>query len=552
MKMKILKNNNDVLQNTTTEKQRFLSINGGTLIGPLILQGNPNLPLEAATRQYVDTLIALRAPLAHTHTLSNITDYPPHVTPALLNNLVGTTGNIQTQINNRLPLSGGKLTGTLTLSANPVTNLEAATKQYVDSLIPGEGSSIPTGVIVAYGSSVTPAGFLRCNGAAVDRTTFANLFTVIGTEYSTPLFIGHGKPWIHQYNINNRANSIISGWSVKGTLTSIRGRAKAFIINDRIYLIGGNNGATILSSIERINLDSVGEIINTSLYSVSLPVALTDFELIQINNFIYIFGGRTTGNTAVSTIYRATVDADGELSTFTLIGNLPTVLAAFSACVIGNRLYIIGGNTGSTTISVTRWTSIFSDGSLSLSWTTGPSLPATREAFAIFIFDNVLIVAGGNSGTTAQNTVNYSNVNLDNSINSFVARTPNIPASNRWSGYLTTKNNVYIIGGNTTADLNTVITGIFNSSTQTVTWSTSNAQTLSNLPVATSEASIVVGNNYVYCIGGRVSSNILAAIFRGGSNNYSRYTTEILSTQFRLPNIVSNSGNDPVWYYIKT
>ena len=100
MKMKILKNNNDVLQNTTTEEQRFLSINGGTLIGPLILQGNPNLPLEAATRQYVDTLIALRAPLAHTHTLSNITDYPPHVTPALLNNLVGTTGNILLHLNN--------------------------------------------------------------------------------------------------------------------------------------------------------------------------------------------------------------------------------------------------------------------------------------------------------------------------------------------------------------------------------------------------------------------------------------------------------------------
>jgi len=33
----------------------------------------------------------------------------------------------------RLPLSGGTLTGALTLSGPPTTNLHAASKQYVDS-----------------------------------------------------------------------------------------------------------------------------------------------------------------------------------------------------------------------------------------------------------------------------------------------------------------------------------------------------------------------------------------------------------------------------------
>ncbi len=42
---------------------------------------------------------------------------------------------------------------------------------------------IPSGVVMAYLSEITPTGWLQCNGAAVSRTTYANLFAVIGTRY---------------------------------------------------------------------------------------------------------------------------------------------------------------------------------------------------------------------------------------------------------------------------------------------------------------------------------------------------------------------------------
>lgn len=41
----------------------------------------------------------------------------------------------------------------------------------------------PTGVIVAYGGTAAPAGWLLCNGAAVSRTTYADLYNVISTRY---------------------------------------------------------------------------------------------------------------------------------------------------------------------------------------------------------------------------------------------------------------------------------------------------------------------------------------------------------------------------------
>lgn len=55
------------------------------------------------------------------------------VTSTQLGYLSGVTSAIQTQLNNKLSLSGGTLTGPLTLSGNPTSNLHAATKQYVDN-----------------------------------------------------------------------------------------------------------------------------------------------------------------------------------------------------------------------------------------------------------------------------------------------------------------------------------------------------------------------------------------------------------------------------------
>jgi len=42
---------------------------------------------------------------------------------------------------------------------------------------------IPTATIVPWSDSSIPSGFLECNGAAVSRSTYANLFAIIGTTY---------------------------------------------------------------------------------------------------------------------------------------------------------------------------------------------------------------------------------------------------------------------------------------------------------------------------------------------------------------------------------
>lgn len=62
----------------------------------------------------------------------------------------------------------------------PSLSTEAATKSYVDAQVAG---GIPTGMIMPFAGPTAPGGYLLCNGAAVSRTLYPDLFTLIGTTY---------------------------------------------------------------------------------------------------------------------------------------------------------------------------------------------------------------------------------------------------------------------------------------------------------------------------------------------------------------------------------
>lgn len=77
--------------------------------------------------------------------------------------------------------------------------------------------SVPTGSILPYGGSTAPTGWFLCNGGAISRTTYADLFSVIGTSYGA----GDGST---TFNLPNLINvKLLKGASVpvKGTGLSL-------------------------------------------------------------------------------------------------------------------------------------------------------------------------------------------------------------------------------------------------------------------------------------------------------------------------------------------
>lgn len=49
----------------------------------------------------------------------------------------------------------------------------------------GGGALVPIGTILEFAGSTAPANYLMCNGQAVSRTEYAELFLVIGTTYGS-------------------------------------------------------------------------------------------------------------------------------------------------------------------------------------------------------------------------------------------------------------------------------------------------------------------------------------------------------------------------------
>lgn len=64
---------------------------------------------------------------------------------------------------------------------------------------------IPAGLMAPHGSDVVPAGWLECDGSAISRTTYANLFTAIGTKWGA----GNGTT---TFNLPETRGEFIRGW----------------------------------------------------------------------------------------------------------------------------------------------------------------------------------------------------------------------------------------------------------------------------------------------------------------------------------------------------
>ena len=62
----------------------------------------------------------------------------------------------------------------------------------------------PPGVMKQFAGATAPSGWLLCNGAAVSRTTYANLFSAIGTAFGT----GDG---VTTFNVPNAQNRVLVG-----------------------------------------------------------------------------------------------------------------------------------------------------------------------------------------------------------------------------------------------------------------------------------------------------------------------------------------------------
>jgi microcystin-dependent protein len=146
----------------------------------------------------------------------------PAGNPVVAGTLIETTwanptmSDIAAALTGSLPRDGSApMTADLILANNhPSTPLSAASKAYVESFMV-YATGLPVSAITAFAGNTPPPGFLECNGQAVSRTTYSELWGSIGTIYGS----GDG---VSTFNVPDLRDQFIRGKSAARAVGSLQ------------------------------------------------------------------------------------------------------------------------------------------------------------------------------------------------------------------------------------------------------------------------------------------------------------------------------------------
>jgi len=162
-----------------------------------------NLGLTATAAE-LNILDGVTATAAELNKLAGAT-----ATTAQLNFVTGVTSAIQTQLNAKAPLASPALTGNPTAPTQTAGNnsTRVATTAYTDAAVAAipAADPFPAGAVAQFAMNTAPSGWLKANGALVSRTTYATLFTAIGTTFG----VGDGST---TFGLPDLRGEFVRGW----------------------------------------------------------------------------------------------------------------------------------------------------------------------------------------------------------------------------------------------------------------------------------------------------------------------------------------------------
>ena len=418
-----------------------------------------------------------------------------------------------------------------------------------DSIVTLLGSSgTSVGEVIERPTATTPTGYLRANGGEVSKTTYSALYAVIGDSYNITMRPGSGKPWVQQHAFNTQQSTDITGWTTGTSLPGVLGNSQAIVTSSRVYLLGGVNSVGYASVVYTAAINSDGTL-GTWTKGTSLPGALSRSQAIVTSSRVYLLGG--DNGSSVSTVYTAPINSDGTLGTWTTGTSLPGALSNSQAIVTSSRVYLLGGHNGNW-VSTVYTAPINSDGTLG-TWTTGTSLPgALGRSQAIVTSSRVYLLGGFNGSYTS--TVYTAPINSDGTLGTWTTGT-SLPVILGGSQAIVTSSRVYLLGGLNSGYVSTVYTAPINSDGTLGTWTTG-----TSLPDGLYTSQGIVTSSRVYLLGGHNNSSYVSTVytapFSGGLNDYSAYYNGTYAAttpgNFRLPDYSGEEGSSGPYYFIKT
>jgi hypothetical protein len=115
-----------------------------------------------------------------------------------------------------------------------------------------------------------------------------------------------------------------------------------------VYTLGGiNSSGEVVSTVSMAAVNNDGTI-QTWSTATALPQPLYSAGAVIFRGSIYVAGGSTTGNVPVKTVYRATINAEGQLAAWETLPELPAARTHHGFATFGGYLYVVAGETVTT------------------------------------------------------------------------------------------------------------------------------------------------------------------------------------------------------------
>ena len=254
-----------------------------------------------------------------------------------------------------------------------------------------------TGSLSRFGRSAAVDGYVRADGANYAQAAKPDLYAAIGGAYarSTNVHI-NGRPWRQRWLHDDPSPADVTSWTTGTSIPAALAQSQAIVTKDRVYLLGGYDNSAYVATVYTAPINSDGTL-GTWTTGTSLPGPLGQSQAVVTKDRVYLLGGYNN-SAYVATVYTAPINSDGTLGAWTTGTSLPGALGDSQAIVTKDRVYLLSGYNGTAFAATVYTAPINSDGTLG-AWTTGTSLPgALGRSQAVVTKDRVYLL-GGNTGS---------------------------------------------------------------------------------------------------------------------------------------------------------
>jgi hypothetical protein len=377
------------------------------------------------------------------------------------------------------------------------------------------------------------------NSGITDYTPYYTDQSNTSSAPSSPVKESAGVPWESQYGFNPSTQSDITDWTSAAPLINNNTYAASLVTKNYIYILGGSDENNALNTIQRASFNNDGNLTSDWTNVDTLPTPLYGMRCIATKGRVYLIAGYN-GSSVVATVYSAPINPDGTLGTFTANTPLPIALFYPSVFVIKDKLYVAGGSTtgSSANISNTVYQATIDASGIISSWTQINDFPINFFAGRPLLIKDRIYIFAATTTNIAQSSIYYATYDSNGGIGTWTY-VSNMPAQSFNPVVVCNNNYVYAISCSNgySESVASYIAPILPDG------SIGNWSQISNGPVGTYNAQTAIVGNKIYFIGGGDTNSavntVYSAAFTSGITDYTPYYTDqysVVSNNFYLPN----------------